>query len=107
MLLFDVILVAIEKFLNRVSSQQEKTFLLGFLALRVLVHVCVSQGRSWFYQRQDKKIISKGQRLWRKLPTCKVHTWDERCGERLRDESLPVYITKPLVVLDFVGSAQT
>ena len=49
MLLLNVILVAIEKFLNRVSTQQKKTFLLGFFALRVLVHVCVSQGRSWFF----------------------------------------------------------
>ena len=60
MLLLNVILVAIEKFLNRVSSQQKKTFLLGFFALWVLVHVCVGQGRPRFYQKQDKT-INKGQ----------------------------------------------
>ena len=63
-LLLNVILVAIEKFLNRVSSQQKKTFLLGFFALWVLVHVCVGQRRSRFYQKQDKT-INKGQKQWR------------------------------------------
>ena len=64
MLLLNVILVAIEKFLNRVSSQQKKTFLLGFFTLWVLVHICVGQRRSRFYQKQDKT-INKGQKQWR------------------------------------------
>ena len=63
MLLLNVILVAIEKFLNRVSSQQKKTFLLGFFALWVLVHVCVGQRGSRFYQKQGKT-INKGQKQW-------------------------------------------
>lgn len=80
-LLLYIILVTIEQLLNRVSAEEEETLLLSFLAFRVLVHVCICQWRSGL--------------------------WNERSGERLRNESLPVHVSKPLMVLNFMRATQT
>ena len=78
MLLLDIVLVAIEELLNRVTSQQEETFLNGFFTLRHFIDVGICQGRS--------------------------RLWNERCWQAFLDQSLPIDVFEPYVILDLLGA---
>ena len=81
MLLLDVVLVPVEELLNRVTPKKKEALLDRFFTLRHLVYVRVSQGRSWL--------------------------WYKRSWYTLGDQSLPVHILKPLMILDFLRTVKT
>ena len=79
-LLLDIVLVAIEKFLDRVSSQQEETFLNGLFALRHFI---------------DVRICQRWSRLWNKW------SW-----QAFLDQSLPIDVFEPYVILDLLWAIE-